>query len=167
MGDQQSFPINRRTFLAMGLVVPFGALPVCRQPDSLGLYPISMDRCVVFTKGCLTPRRFDSPEVPEGWAYSACEPRSSTWHCEIAHAAGLHLVQDWWLIISQTENRQSHLTVIQPPSAVQTNAGLLAARITFRLHVLQRRGLAQGFSNRQLVAEVNHQILQAMKNMPA
>lgn len=108
---------------------------------STGLFPVSMDRCVVVTKG----RVFQSP----------------TWHCKIAHES-----EHWWLIISQTEIRQPHLTVIQPPSAVPENSGLLAARITFRLHVLQRRGLPKGFNKRQLVLRVNQQIFKAMENLP-
>jgi hypothetical protein len=118
-----------------------GALAASHQGASTGLFPVSMDRCVVVTQGC--------------------DCQSPTWHCKIAHES-----EHWWLIISQAEIRQPHLTVIQPPSAVPENAGLLAARITFRLHVLQRRGLPKGFNKRQLVMRVNRQILRAMENMP-
>ncbi len=118
-----------------------GALAASHQVASTGLSPVSMDRFVVVAKG----RDCQSP----------------TWHCKIAHES-----EQWWLIISQAEIRQPHLTVIQPPSAVPENTGLLAARITFRLHVLQRRGLPKDFTKRQLVMRVNRQILQAMENMP-
>jgi hypothetical protein len=102
---------------------------------------VSMDRCVVVTKG------------------RVCQ--SPTWHCKIGHESDY-----WWLIISPTETGQPHLTVILPRSAVQEDANLLAARITFRLHVMQRRGLAQSFTNRQLVTRVNHQISKAMETLP-
>lgn len=134
-------PLCRRDFLSLGLAAPIGALAASHQVASTGLFPVSMDRCVVVTKG----RDCQSP----------------TWHCKIAHES-----EHWWLIISQTEIRQPHLMVIQPPSAVPENAGLLAARITFRLHVLQRRGLPKGFNKRQLVIRVNRQILRAMENLP-
>ena len=131
----------RRDFLSLGLAVPIGALVASHHAASTELFPVSMDRCVIVTTGR--------------------DGQSPNWHCQIAHES-----EHWWLIISQTEIRQPHLMVIQPPSAVPETAGLLAARITFRLHVLQRRSLAHGFNKQQLVTRVNHQILQAMENMP-
>jgi hypothetical protein len=133
--------IGRRDFVSLGLAAPIGAVAAGHRVSSTALSPVSMGRCVVVTKGRDRP--------------------SPIWHCEIGHES-----EHWWLIISPTETGQPHLTVIQPPSAVPENAGLLTARITFRLHVLQRRGLAQGFTKRHLVMRVNRQILRAMENLP-
>ena len=160
--EPQTIPINRRAFLSLGLSAPIGTLSASHHVASAGLFPVSMQRCVVVTKGRLVLRRFDAPEVSQDWTDFVCGPQSPTWHCKIA-LEGEH----WWLIISQTENRQPHLTVIQPLSAVPENAGLLAARITFRLHSLQRRGSFQCDLNKhRIVQRVNQQILRAMDNMP-
>lgn len=108
--------------------------------SSTELSPVSMDRCVV-AKGR--------------------DRQSPIWHCEIGHES-----DHWWLFVSPTETGQPHLTVILPRSAVQENANRLAPRITFRLNIMQRRGLAQGFNKRQLVTWVNHQISKAMETLP-
>jgi hypothetical protein len=132
--------IGRRDFLSLELAAPCGALAAGHRVSSTGLSPVSMDRCVV-TKGRDRP-----PPI---------------WHCEIGHES-----DHWWLIVSPTETGQPHLTVILPRSAVHENANLLAARITFRLNIMQRRGLAQSFDKRQLVTRVNHQISKAMETLP-
>ena len=158
----------------MGLAVPIGTLADTRQADSPGLFPVSMDRCVVITgvrDRRLMARRlaqyYEAPERLDEWATLLSERASPTWHCEIAHGVRGHLVRDWWLLVSQSANCQSHLTVIQPSSAVSANAGLLAARVTYRLHALQRRGSFQSDFNRyRIVQRVNQQILRAMDNMP-
>ena len=174
MNQQQSHPIDRRTFLAMGLAVPIGTLADTRQADFSGLFPVSMDRCVVITgvrDRRLMARRlaqyYEAPERLDEWATLLSERASPTWHCEIAHGVRGHLVRDWWLLVSQSANCQPHLTVIQPSSAVSANAGLLAARVTHRLHALQRRGSFQSDFNRyRIVQRVNQQIVRAMDNMP-
>ena len=157
----------------MGLAAPIGSLSPSRQDDPLGFFPVSMDRCVLVTQGrqrlCMA-RRYETLERPVDWAESFCERGSPTWHCKIVPGVRGHLVQDWWLLISQSEKFQPRLTVIQPSSALPKDSGLsglLAARITFRLHVLQRRGLFQGdFNKRRIVQVVNQQILGAMNNLP-
>ena len=174
MNQQQSHPIDRRTFLAMGLAVPIGTLADTRQADSPGLFPVSMDRCVVITgvrdrrlMARRLPQYYEAPERLDEWATLLSERASPTWHCEIAHGVRGHLVRDWWLLVSQSANCLPHLTVIQPSSAVSANAGLLAARVTHRLHALQRRGSFQSDFNRyRIVQRVNQQILRAMDNMP-
>jgi len=77
---------------------------------------------------------------------------------------------NWWLLISLSEGCQTQLTLIQPSSALPQSSGLsglLAARIRFRLYLLQRRGVFAGeFNKRRIVQQVNHQILNAMKKLP-
>lgn len=177
MNQQQSHPIGRRTFLAMGLAVPLGTLAGSRQADSSGLFPVSMDRCVFVTDDRdrrLMARRlaqcYEAPERLDEWATLVCGRGSPTWHCEIVHGVKGHQVQDWWLLISQSEKCKTQLTVIQALSASPLEAGLaglLAARITFRLHALQRRGSFQcDFNRHRIVQRVNQQIVRAMDNMP-
>ena len=177
MNQQQSHPIDRRTFLAMGLAVPIGTLADTRQADSPGLFPVSMDRCVVITgvrdRRLMTRRLaqyYEAPERLDEWATLLSERASPTWHCEIAHGVRGHLVRDWWLLVSQSANCKTQLTVIQALSASPLEAdlaGLLAARVTHRLHALQRRGSFQGDFNRyRIVQRVNQQIVRAMDNMP-
>ena len=93
-----------------------------------------------------------------------------TCRCEIANESHGDLVQDWWLLISQSKGCEPSLTVIQPLSALPNNSGLtglLTARITFRLHVLQRRGEFLGEIDRgRIVQRVNQQIQQVMKSLP-
>ena len=146
---QSNHPINRRSFLALGLAVPLGTPPVFLQSDSRRFFPISMDRCAVVSE----------------------RPNSSPmWHCQVRLGTQGDLIRDWWLLISPSEGCQHQLTVIQPPSVLPQNpglVGLLAARITFRLHALQRRGTFRGeFNKHQIVQQVNRQILKAMKNLP-
>ena len=152
MGNQQSLPINRRCFLAMGLAVPFGALPACHQPRSLGLFPISMDRCVVVF-------------------HQVQRDYPPTWPCQVHFGTLVDQFADWWLVIRHFEGYQPALEVVQPSSALLHNSGLsglLAARITFRLHVLLRRGTFHGeFSQRRIVQQVNRQILKSMENLPS
>lgn len=109
----------------------------------------------------------EAPERLDEWTELLCEGASPTWHCEIVHGVRGRLVWDWWLLFSQSEDYQPHRTVIQPLSAVSENAGLLAARITYRLHALQRRGVFQcDFNKHRIVQQVNQQILRAMDNRP-
>jgi hypothetical protein len=79
-------------------------------------------------------------------------------------------LSQWWLQILHSEGSGPHLTVIQPSSSLPWNpglTGLLAARITFRLQILQRRGLLRMASDkRRIVQIVNRQILLAMENLP-
>ena len=92
------------------------------------------------------------------------------WCCQIGGESQCDLMPGWWLLVSQSEGSQSHLRVIQPISAVPQYpglSGLLAARITFRLQALQRRGTLRGeFNKRRIVQLVNRQILKAMENLP-
>ncbi len=137
--------------------------------SSTELFPVSMDRCVVVSKErvcCFMADHGSVSGTSPDWANFVPDPLRPTWHCQIAQADERPLVQNWWLIISPTETGQPHLTVIQPPAAVPENAGYLAARVTFRLHALRRRVLAQGLSPKQILRLVNHHILQAMQNMP-
>ena len=160
--EPQTIPISRRTCLSLGLAAPIGTLSASGHVSSAGLFPVAMQRCIVVTTGRLVLRRFDAPEVSQGWADFVCGPQSPTWHCKVDHEG-----EHWWLIISQSANCQPHLTVIQPSSAVPANAGLLAARVTHRLHALQRHGSFQSDFNRyRIVQRVNQQIVRAMDNMP-
>ena len=71
-------------------------------------------------------------------------------------------------LVVQHQNTDPLLKVLQPSSAIPDSPQLLAARITFRLHVLQRRGFdVESLSKRQLVSVVNQLIRNAMKKMPA
>ena len=175
MNQQQSNLIDRRTFLAMGLAAPIETLSARGRGNSPTLFPVSMDRCVVATEGRDIPfmaRRlahcYEAPKRLDESTELLCERASPIWHCEIVHGVSGHLMRDWWLLVSKSEDSQPHLAVIQPSSAVPENAGLLAARITFRLHVLQRRRVFQGdFNKHQIVRRVNQQILRAMDNMPS
>ncbi len=92
------------------------------------------------------------------------------WCCQIGGESQCDLMPGWWLLISQFAGRQLHLKVIQPISALPQFpglSGLLAARITFRLQVLQRRGPLRGeFNKHRIVQLVNRQILKAMENLP-
>ena len=77
-------------------------------------------------------------------------------------------MKDWWLLFVQHQNADPLLKVLQPSSAIPDSPQLLAARITFRLHVLQRRGFdIRSSDKRQIVSVVNQLIQKAMKNMPA
>ena len=92
------------------------------------------------------------------------------WCCQFGGESQCDLTPGWWLLISQFEGSQPYLRVIQPISALPQHpglSGLLAARITFRLQVLQRRGtFRQEFNKRRIVQLVNRQILKAMENLP-
>ena len=154
--EQQSIRISRRTLSSLAMAAPIAALPPNHRKRLQGLLPVSMDRCVVVNNS-------QHSQGVDDHLDSGSDTLSPTWHCEIAQ----HTVRDWWLIISVSENHQPYLTVIQPLSAVPENAELLAARITFRLHSLQRRGLFErGFNKHRIVPMVNQQIRRAMKNMP-
>lgn len=150
MGIPQSVSIDRRTFLAEGLSIPFLSGPGFHQCLSSEFNPISMARCVV------TPQCGGTPE--------------HIWRCQINRAAASNLMPGWWLFISQSDEYPSHLTVIQPIFALPQHPGLsgmLAARITFRLQVLKRRGILHGkFNLLRVVQHVNRQILKAMENLP-
>jgi hypothetical protein len=153
----QLHAINRRTFLSLGLSVPFLARSGSDQDHQS---PISMSRCLLLTDGCDFTRRV----VAEDKSPFLHESRS--WHCEIV--TGEFPMKDWWLLVVQQQNAEAMLKVLQPSSAIPANAQFLAARITFRLHALQRRGFDVKSSNkRQLVGVVNQLICKAMKNMPA
>lgn len=153
----QLHAINRRTFLSLGLSVPFLARSGSDQDHQS---PISMSRCLLLTDDCDSIQRV----VAEDKSPLIYESRS--WHCEIVN--GDLLIKDWWLLVVKQQNAEAMLKVLQPSSAIPANAQFLAARITFRLHALQRRGFNVRSSNkRQLVTVVNQQICKAMKNMPA
>lgn len=145
-----SFSIERRTFLAAGLAIPFVIQPRSHQSGSLAFYPITMSRCLVVMQGHDRPVQM--------------------WCCQIGGESQCDLTPGWWLLISQFEGSQPHLRVIQPISALPQYpglSGLLAARITFRLQVLQRRSaFRQELNKRRIVQHVNRQILKAMENLP-
>jgi hypothetical protein len=168
--EPQSCPISRRTLLSLALAAPMGVLPPNRPRRRHGYFPVSVERCVVVSQGRdpLLMARNCVPEGLESLSDLFSSRPSSAWRCEIVHAVGQHLVRDWWLLISQSQNRQPSLTVIQPSSAVPQNASFLAARITFRLHVLKRRGFALGgFNKVETVRMVNQQILRALDGLPS
>ena len=166
-------PIDRRTFLALGI----GTLAGSQEADSPGLFPVSMDRCVVLSDDQdrqFMARQFSqiykTPERLDEWADLFRPRETPTWNCKIVLGVTGCLVRDWWLLVAQSESGQFGLTVLHVSSEPREEAdlsGLLAARITFRLHVLQRRGALQGgFDKLHIVQRVNQQILMAMKTMP-
>jgi hypothetical protein len=146
--NQRSARIDRRTFTAMRLAVPFEGRPKFHRPCSHGFAPISLDRSIVVLD---------------------CQESSPVWRCQIGGDPPFDSVSHWWLKIG-LHGRGLHLTVIQPASALPSNpglSGLLAARITFRLRILQRRGLLQGMSCRHRVVPIVNQLIQrAMEGLP-
>lgn len=136
-----------------------------------------MDRCVVVTvdhdRWLMAQRLAQHSEAPERldeWAKLCCERELPTWTCGLIFGVKGHLVQDWWLLILQSEKCEIELTVLQSLSASPNEAGLaglLAARVAFLLHVLQRRGVFQSaLSKHRIVQIVNQQLLRAMEDMP-
>ena len=180
LDNQQSHSIDRRTFLAMGLAVPFGIRPAFYRRCSPEFFPVSIDRCVVVQQDQIANlakyhRRCSPGFVPVSLDRCVVVPqdeicRSPTCHCQVRRGTQCDLEPNWWLLISLFEGCLTQLTVIQPISALPQSSGLsglLAARIRFRLYVLQRRGaFADEFDKRQFVQQVNHQILNAMKSLP-
>ena len=153
--EQQSIRISRRTLSSLAMAAPIAALPPNHRKRLQGLLPVSMDRCVVVNNS-------QHSQGVDDHLDSGSDTLSPTWHCEIAQ----HPVSHWKLVILSSHSHEPQLTVIQPTD-VHENAGLLAARITFRLHSLQRRGLFErGFNKHRIVPMVNQQIRRAMKNMP-
>ena len=154
----QLHSISRRTFLSLGLSIPLLARSGSNQDDKQT--PISMSRCLWLTDGPDSARRV--------FGGDSCRSlrESTSWHCEMI--AGDLPMKDWWLLVVQHQNADPLLKVLQPSSAIPDSPQLLAARITFRLHVMQRRGFdVESLSKRQLVSVVNQLIRNAMKKMPA
>ena len=157
LGDQLH-SISRRTFLSLGLSIPLLARSGSNQDDKQT--PISMSRCLWLTDGP------DSAQRVFGGDSCGRLRESTLWRCEMI--AGDSPMKDWWLLVVQHQNTDPLLKVLQPSSAIPDSPQLLAARITFRLHVLQRRGFGvESLSKRQLVSVVNQLIRNAIKKMPA
>ena len=173
-----SIPIRRRQFLVTGLATRLvAAANNVHQGGVDILFPVSMDRCVVVngrSDRLSLPRLFTqsygTPEHSEGWV-GMFPDEASPWSCKLVLGVRGYRVQDWWLIVSLHENCRPQLTVLHISSSSPCEVGmtgLLVARITFRLHALQRRGVFHDeFNKYHVVRKVNQQILRAMDKMPA